>query len=411
MKLFLVMFWSVMAVTTAYSRIPHLDLEMTSGEYRSALQSRDDGEGNSELDPIIKMGKRFFDWMKLVNDNRPKDKKISISNPQTQPAYPIESPRVSNPKLILGAFSKLKEELPADIKVVVLGGSAQTIDPPVSDEEFIYWGMKIDDIYGRASRWLLQEPWLWGYASKKQTDVRGFYFLSKVSNLEGELNNWSELPEESKTQYFKWLVNLCLNGGGSEERCSDKLSEIINKERSPLSFYQEHLKDGQARWDELFRISEKRDDIQWTGSSLSLLKTPFVKPDSSEIEDFLKVNIEDEWKWGDWALNLNFIDGGYNTTHVEFIPGATPHVNGLAGSTITMDANQPITEYHVKWTIRHEFGHTLGFPDCYVEFYDTNTREMISYQIDTSNLMCSRRGKLQDKHYQELKRVYYTPSK
>ena len=137
MKLFLVMFWSVMAVTTAYSRIPHLDLEMTSGEYRSALQSRDDGEGNSELDPIIKMGKRFFDWMKLVNDNRPKDKKISISNPQTQPAYPIESPRVSNPKLILGAFSKLKEELPADIKVVVLGGLAQTIDPPVSDEEFI----------------------------------------------------------------------------------------------------------------------------------------------------------------------------------------------------------------------------------------------------------------------------------
>ena len=78
-------------------------------------------------------------------------------------------------------------------------------------------------------------------------------------------------------------------------------------------------------------------------------------------------------------------------------------------NSLTMDANQSLAEYHVRWTIRHEFGHTLGFPDCYVEFYDTSTQEMISYQVDTSNLMCSRRGKLQEKHYNELKRVYYTP--
>jgi hypothetical protein len=127
------------------------------------------------------------------------------------------------------------------------------------------------------------------------------------------------------------------------------------------------------------------------------------------VKTFLSENIEDEWKWKDWRLTLNFISGGFDTTHVEFVPGATPHVNGLAGSTITMDANQPLTEYHVRWTIRHEFGHTLGFPDCYVEFYDTDKAVMISYQLDTTNLMCSRRGKLQEKHYEELKRVYYTP--
>ncbi|NBY20839.1 hypothetical protein EBQ74_11505 [bacterium] len=141
--------------------------------------------------------------------------------------------------------------------------------------------------------------------------------------------------------------------------------------------------------------------------SESLLYTPFEKPDSEEVFSFLKENIEDEWRWSGWALKLNFIKGDWNTTHVEFIPGATPHVNGLAGSTITMDANQPLTEYHVRWTIRHEFGHTLGFPDCYVEFYEPNQHEMISYQVDTTNLMCSRRGKLQEKHFLELKRVYY----
>lgn len=409
MKLFLLTLLGAVAMASAFSQIPHLELEMTSSEYRAALQSRDDGEENNELDPIIKMGKKFFDWTKLINENRPIDKKLSISNPQTQPAYPIESPRISSPKIILNAFSKLKMELPESIKSVVLGVATPTVNPPVSDDDFIAWGMKIDNLYGSASRWLLQEPWLWGYASKKQTDVRGYYFLSKVSNLEGELAQWDNLAEEKRKQYFGWIASLCVNGGSSDDRCGNQLDEVIKKKGGPISFYQEHLKNGKIKWDELFLISEKRDDIHWTGASLSLLKTPFVKPESQEIEGFLKSNIEDEWRWGDWGLKLDFIQGGYNTTHVEFIPGATPHVNGLAGSTITMDANQPITEYHVQWTIRHEFGHTLGFPDCYVEFYDTNTREMISYQIDTSNLMCSRRGKLQDKHYKELKRVYYTP--
>jgi hypothetical protein len=70
-----------------------------------------------------------------------------------------------------------------------------------------------------------------------------------------------------------------------------------------------------------------------------------------------------------------------------------------------MDTNVPLWQYHARWTIRHEFGHTLGFPDCYIEFYDTKAGQMVSFQIDTSNLICSRRGKLQARHDEELKRV------
>ncbi len=56
----------------------------------------------------------------------------------------------------------------------------------------------------------------------------------------------------------------------------------------------------------------------------------------------------------------------------------------------------------VRRVIRHEYGHVLGFPDCYVEFYDSEAKAIINYQIDTTNLMCSRRGKLQEKHFLEL---------
>ena len=94
-------------------------------------------------------------------------------------------------------------------------------------------------------------------------------------------------------------------------------------------------------------------------------------------------------------------------THVVFQAGATPHVNGIAGSEITMDGNRNMAEYSSRWTIRHEYGHVLGFPDCYVEFFDVGAGVMVNYQLDITNLMCSRKGKLQERHYLELRNAYF----
>lgn len=74
-----------------------------------------------------------------------------------------------------------------------------------------------------------------------------------------------------------------------------------------------------------------------------------------------------------------------------------------------MDADQPLTEYDAQWTIRHEFGHVLGLPDCYLEYYDPDKEVIVSYQIDIDDLMCSRHGHIQGHHLDELKRVYFRP--
>src|SRR5439155_5532825 len=94
-------------------------------------------------------------------------------------------------------------------------------------------------------------------------------------------------------------------------------------------------------------------------------------------------------------------------THIVWEAGATPHVESAPGSTITMDENSLLSEYDVQWTIRHEYGHVLGFPDCYHEFYDVEEEVFVSYQLDVTNLMCSRRGKLKETHYNELKKAYF----
>jgi hypothetical protein len=71
-----------------------------------------------------------------------------------------------------------------------------------------------------------------------------------------------------------------------------------------------------------------------------------------------------------------------------------------------MDSNQPIEEYESQWTIRHEFGHVLGLPDCYHEFYDVNARAYVNYQLDITDLMCSRAGNMNERIYKELKEAY-----
>ena len=80
--------------------------------------------------------------------------------------------------------------------------------------------------------------------------------------------------------------------------------------------------------------------------------------------------------------------------------------NRVGGSEITMDANAPLTEWDVMWTIRHEFGHVLGFTDCYAEFYDSDIGAIVNYQMDISDLMCSRKGTIKQRHFDQMKAAY-----
>lgn len=391
--------------------LPHLDLDMTAMEYRQLLEQREktvhhlfDLEPNADsLQPVMDAGKRFLDWTIYINENRPKGQQISLTTEATQLGWPIDKPRVSNPTIILETFTKLKTDMPKWLHKTLYEGAAFEKNPPVSDAEYIAWGLKVVRNYESAARWRLQEPFLTSYAARKRDDVRGHYFLTQEADLENKLKNFGTLSPSEQARVTKHLVSLCYITKANEAACEGELKKV-----GAHAFYHQHKAAGQKRWDAFFVVPVKRPDVDWTAQTPNLFYLPFVKPTEADVVDFLVHNLEDEWKWKSWQLRLKFQPTGEGTTtHIVFQPGATPNVNGLGGSRITMDANQPLSEYNVRWTIRHEFGHVLGFPDCYIEFYDTNEKAMISYQLDTTNLMCSRKGKLQEKHYDELKRVYF----
>ncbi len=388
--------------------IPHIDLEMSGQEYTQRLAGR--SAFTLELQAVLEMGKRNLDWLVHINQVRAKGPKgqepISFSNASTQQGFPLDAPRIYNPTIVQKQFDELMAEMPPTMKQVLIDGGPFTDTPPVALATYVAFGLRADRIYQLAARWNLMVPYLGQLAGRKKLDVRGFHFLSKVSDLKEKLDDFSELPDSDRNELSGWLIGLCFMLE-SQNYCDKALLRAIEQDQV-WAFYSRYLPRAQAVWDGFFAIPATRSDVIWSSKSPLVMTVPFVRPDKPEIADFLKINVENEFRWQGWRLMLDYSSPpSINTTHIVFEPGTTPHVNRVAGSTITMDANAPLTEYDVQWTIRHEYGHTLGFPDCYLEFYDTEKKQIISYQMDITNLMCSRRGHLQELHFEQLKRAYY----
>lgn len=382
---------------------PHLEMDLTGRDYLRIFEKQEEAGvfvSSGDFQDVLDMGKRLYQWVDKINAARPAGQKLSLTTEATQHGYPIEAPRLSNPTIIANNFAALRTKLPTWVTKVVLDGADGSATLPVSDTDFAAAGREVKDVYEAASRWILQQPYLSSYAARKSEDIRGYYFLSKETDLDAKLANWANLDAGKKQQLTEWLVGNCVVSGTSEATCKRQLASS-----NGTNFYAKYLKAAQGKWNEFFAITQYRNDVEWTSANPNVMTATFRPPSNDVIKDFLAVNIEDEWKFGNWQLKLDFRPNA--ASRIEFEAGATPHVNDLAGDVITMDENAPLTEYDVQWTIRHEYGHVIGFPDCYLEFYDRASATMISYQLDITNLMCSRRGHLQQKHVDELKRVYY----
>lgn len=399
--------FALVSFAQASSTLPHWDLEMTGAEY-ARLMPFVEIKSADPLQKYLKLGKRNLDWIEHLNARRPDGAKLQLSTPETQGGIPIDQPSESNRALIRERYAVVEMALPAFMREVLIEGAPFLDSAPIGDEEFLLHLRAVDRIYQYASRWLLQEPYLSQYAEYSKGDVRGIYFLRKEKDLDGVLQNWFTLPAARQAELSHWLKGICRNAALSVERCARDFADAERLGRI-VEYYRRHLPFAEKTWDGYFALKNPRSEAEWSSRAPDRFHFPFLDPQDARVRAFLTDNVEDEWKWGKWALAFEFRQDPKGLARIRFEPGATPHVNGLGGDTITMDANRSLEEYSTRWTIRHEFGHVLGLPDCYIEFYDQARGVMVSYQIDITNLMCSRKGKLQELHVQELRKHYYRP--
>ncbi|MES3038410.1 MAG: hypothetical protein V4736_10940 [Bdellovibrionota bacterium] len=394
----------------------HMDLDMTGPEYRQILES----QGNRlpdvhPLDDIVEMGARNLRWLEKINSALPV--KLSFTSAATQTGTPIETPKQYNEKTIRADFTELMNTIPVEMKPVLLGQAELTATLPIEEAAYLEWGRKANKIYESATRWKLLQPSLFFLAQRRMKDIRGFYFLSRDPAREENFKNYSSLGgvgEEVKVNYKEWLVQVCTNTTGSRERCLSEVAQSISA-NSLSALYAKYLPGAQKMWDGYFQIPAgiQSSSVTWNATNPQVAKVLIKDPLQENVRQYLEGNIEEEWQWDGWSMQIDFTQVSSlfaKAIEVVWEAGATPHVPGLGVNQIVMDGNSLLTEYNVQWTIRHEVGHVFGLPDCYLEFYDTDAQIMVSYQHDITNLMCSRRGHLQQKHYDEMKKAYYQKS-
>ncbi len=396
---------------SAMAARPHLDLDTTSAEYEQFLNKQIKKNHNKmmevDLEPEIirsmKIGQRLSQWIAKINETRTPTTSIRLTSPQTRTSHPIDKPSIYNPKIIGAEYDTILTTLPNDMEAVLTGTDELPTTPGMDDAAFILLARTVDRNYQSAARYKSLNPYREEYKGQAALDVRGYYYLNTNKITAEDLKDVASIPANKLTLITEALSRNCLNGSGDQLACDSLIAQAI-KVNALGEVYKQTIVAARENWYSFFLIApeSKRTDVTWVGN---IMTVPFNTPEIAKFIPYLQDNIQDEYRFNDWALKLGF--GTYaNGPRLVFKAGEVPHVNGLGGNEITMDSNQPIEEYESQWTIRHEFGHVLGFPDCYHEFFDEKLGAFVNYQLDVTDLMCSRAGNFKERMYTELKEAY-----
>jgi hypothetical protein len=354
----------------------------------------------AKLQVILNTGKRAISWFEAINATRLPENKMDLTNKDTAKGNPITNPLKSSAQIMIDNYNKLLVDVDPKVISVVTSSSELPQSAPINDLDFIKAIRSINVVYQRTIRWIGSGG---TQNDTSYRDLRGYYFLSNTPDLENKLTNWSANSIADQENFKTWLTGLCHNSIG-KNICINELDQAI-AQNAAYPFYQKYFNSGKAKYDSLFEIQETRPEIYWNPEKTKLI-APFLTPNRLDVKNWLAENIQDEWRGLNFNLLLNFKEEVKNIPHLEFESGVTPHVNDIGGDTITMDGDYAIGNYAERWTIRHEYGHVLGFVDCYVEFADVNEKAIIYYEVDIDNIMCSRHGHALPTHINELRRAY-----
>lgn len=373
----------------------HLDLLASSWEYRELLKADQLGKTKKSgehptISRALRWGDRLNAWLISENAHRAPSDQLRLST-GIRSGIPITKPSVYSPTTIEKRLQDTQKLLPKSILAYLDGAQPQPKSISLADDEFLKLMRKVDGVYQSAARYKFVSARIDWYRQNKRNDLRAYYFFKINGWDRGHWPDFERLVPAVQKAGRPHLANLCAQ---FNDTCRGSENLIL----------QRLIPKGQNLWNSYFKISDSkaRSDLNFTDPRK--LVVPFQNPGIPHLTSYLKDNVEDEYKFGDWRLQIRFTPDAL--PRLEFEAGTLPHVNGIGGNQIVMDANQSVDESSTQWTIRHEFGHVLGFPDCYLEFYDDTIQAFVSYQLDTTDLMCSRAGNMNKRIHDELVRVY-----
>ena len=239
------------------------------------------------------------------------------------------------------------------------------------------------ELLTKSLRWQSLQCSLGELSKRKSRDVRKYYFF-----LERKNDPLSNLEQKSEA-----ALNLC-GDFHSPVICLSEQS-ILKRKNLLESFNDHYERMGLEKTDIFFkrhgthRFSCSKSDgqtileIPYLANQVMLAKSGLTHSQiESEVSkrwsnSQMKVVLRRVSKLDEGVLNFQWKSGG-----LSFVDRSDP---------LTINLSEYLSGNLLMLTLNHEMGHVLGFPDCYHEFYDKKTQEIIYYSLDqkAENLMCT----------------------
>lgn len=123
-----------------------------------------------------------------------------------------------------------------------------------------------------------------------------------------------------------------------------------------------------------------------TTMNIKVLKSGFSEEKIKALTDY----VSEEWSRNNFKLSIELVSERTSDV-IELIPTNRSVSYVPDNNNRQVYLSSLLDTYSAKRVLVHEFGHVLGFPDCYTEFYDREKKSLIYYEIskDNTNIMCS----------------------
>jgi hypothetical protein len=299
-----------------------------------------------------------------------------VINPRS---YNYENPLIISQERLAGTLDEIKKKSPP-------------LTPLVGEDLFY--------LYNESRRFEDQKCSFKILAEKKKFDIRPFLNLAhfcykKYKSEYCEDSEYQSMNPEKESWVRENTVNLC-KSFSKDVACEAEYSIHLRK-NTLASMLKNYYSRFQAdRFVALFKLRPNHSKFTCLApnenaeSKIVMKIKVFEGSFNHEILAELLKKVEETWSTKDFSLKLELIKT-YSEGAITIVPTdkSISYVPDNNNRIVYLSTQQDLGT--TKRVLAHEFGHVLGFPDCYIEFFDDSKKELVYYEIskNNTNIMCS----------------------
>ncbi|MEK6623751.1 MAG: hypothetical protein AABY86_02205, partial [Bdellovibrionota bacterium] len=223
--------------------------------------------------------------------------------------------------------------------------------------------------------------------------------------LQKVLPSWNDQEYfEMRSKILPHLIALCgMVEGNSVKRCQSEMASAVAS-GNLLSWYTEYREQVRIkRFKPFFEIRSESKRYACAkiknlvpGShqeTTTVMTVPFVSAGET-IDPVLREVGQSYWKQNN-AFYIKFVpvkaqdNVPDNAIRIHVSSSILSHVRNDRPNDLMLASSVLQNKTLLKLTLAHELGHVFGFEDCYVEYFNQVSEELVYYELDSTNLMCS----------------------